>query len=79
MQQWNNRRKKKQKKKKKKKTCMLYRFGCTSNLKDEKIMLIINKSMVLTKQKKTAQICFQVDDGWQALKFLPMLFNYVNC
>ncbi len=39
---------------------MLYRFGCTSNLKDEKIMLIINKSMVLTKQKKQRRFVFSL-------------------
>jgi len=36
---------------KEKKTYMLYRFGCTSHLEDEKITLVINKSMVLTKNK----------------------------
>jgi hypothetical protein len=56
----NNRIIREKKEKKKKKTCMLYRFGCTTNLKDEKIMLIINKSMVLTKQKKQRRFVFSL-------------------
>jgi hypothetical protein len=55
MQQWNI-----QKKKEKKKTYMLYRFGCTSNFEDEKITLVINKSMVLTKQKKQHSFVFRL-------------------
>jgi hypothetical protein len=71
MQQWNIQ------KKKRKKTYMLYRFGCTSNLEDEKITIVINKSMVLKKQKKQCSFVFRLMmDGNNVVQLFGLLNNH---